>query len=96
MIIETRLKHLEQKMEKGFAEIRQLLYGKNIVGNWVMQDVACAMINVKASRLRQIRIHENKKSGKVVGCIRWRKGKGRTPQYHKADLEKYLNEITVA
>jgi hypothetical protein len=94
MIIETRLKRLEEKVDKGFDEIRRLICAKNIVGNWVMQDVACAMINVKPSRLRQIRIRNV--NGNVVGCIRWRKGKGRTPQYHKADLEKYLNEITIA
>ena len=94
MIIETRLKRLEEKVDKGFDEIRRLICGKNIVGNWVMLDVACAMINVKPSRLRQIRLRNV--NGKVVGCIRWRKGKGRTPQYHKADLERYLNEITIA
>ena len=94
MIIETRLKHLEQKMTTGFAELRSLIMGKNIVGNWVMQPVACAMINVKPRQLRNLRIHKDA-SGKMVGCIRWRKGKGRTAQYHKADLEKYMNQFTV-
>lgn len=94
MIIETRLKRLEDKMDRGFDEIRRLICGKNIVGNWIMQDMACAMIDVKPGRLRQIRIHADRE-GKIVGCIRWRKGAGRSVQYHKADLEKYLNEITV-
>lgn len=94
MIIETRLRRLEEKMDQGFDEIRRLICGKNIVGNWIMQEMACAMINVKPVRLRQIRIHADK-DGKTIGCIRWRKGKGRTVQYHKADLEKYLNEITI-
>lgn len=94
MIIETRLKHLEQKVEKGFAEIRSLIMGKNIVGNWVFQPIACAMINVKPRQLCNLRIHKDKR-GNIVGCIRWRKGTGRTAQYHKADLEAYLNKITV-
>lgn len=81
-------------MDRGFDEIRRLICGKNIVGNWIMQEMACAMIDVKPRQLNNLRIHEDK-NGKVVGCVRWRKGKGRTVQYHKADLEKYLNEITV-
>lgn len=94
MIIETRLRRLEEKMEKGFAEIRSLICGKNIIGNWVSQPMACAMLNVKARQLQNIRIHQDK-DGKLVGVIRWRKGSGRSVQYHKADLEKYLNKITV-
>lgn len=94
MIIETRLKQIERKMNEGFAEMRKLILGKNIVGIWVMQPMACAMINVKARQLRSLRIHTDA-NGKVTGCIRWRKGKGRTVQYHKADLEKYINQFTV-
>ncbi len=95
MILETRLRRLEEKVEKGFQEIRQLICGKNIVGNWVMQPMACAMLNVKPRQLRNLRIHLDG-NGRTVGCLRWRKGKGRTVHYHKADLEKYLNEITIS
>lgn len=94
MIIETRLRRLEEKVEKGFAELRSLICGKNIVGNWVMQDMACAMLNVKSRQLRKIRLHLVE--GKTVGSIRWRKGKGKSVQYHKDDLQRYLNAITMA
>lgn len=94
MVIETEIKHLKRQMQEGFAELRKLIMGKGIVGNWVMEPMACAMINVKSRRLRELRIH-NDKNGKLVGCIRWRKGNGRTAQYHKADLEKYMNQYTV-
>lgn len=94
MILETTIKQLRREMQDGFAEIRKLIMGKNIVGNWVSQPVACAMINVKPRQLRNLRIHQDA-SGKITGTIRWRKGNGRTVQYHKADLEKYINLVTV-
>lgn len=92
---ETEIKKLRLEIREQFQEMRKLICGKNIVGTWVMQPMACAMLNVSPRRMRDIRIHTDK-HGKVVGHIRWRKGKGRTVQYHKADLEKYLNEITIA
>jgi hypothetical protein len=94
MIVETRLRRLEEKMDKGFAELRSLICGKNIIGNWVSQPIACAMLHVKKRQLYNLRIHTDK-DGRMVGSIRWRKGRGRTVQYHKQDLESYLNQITV-
>jgi hypothetical protein len=95
MIVETEIRRLKQEMREGFAELRKLICGRNIVGNWVMQPMACAMLNVKPRRLREIRIHMGK-DGKLCGVIRWRKGKGKSVQYHKSDIEKYLNEISVS
>jgi hypothetical protein len=94
MVTETRLKQIERKLETGFAELRKLLMGKHAIGHWVSTPVACAMINVKPRQLRNLRIHKHG-NGKAVGFIRWRKGKGRIVQYHKGDLEKYMNQITV-
>jgi len=82
-------------MEEGFAEIRKLFLGKNVLGTWLSQSMTCAMLNIKVRQLQSIRIHIDNKSGKQVGCIRWRKGKGKSVQYHKADIEAYLNQITV-
>ncbi len=93
-VVETEIRKLKQEMRDGFAELRKLICGRNIAGNWVMQPMACAMLNLSARRLREVRIHE--KDGKRVGCIRWRKGKGRSVQYWKPDLERYLNETSVA
>lgn len=95
MIIETRLRKMEERMEKGFAELRSLICGKNLVGNWVSQKMTCAMLTVKPRQLQNIRIHKGK-DGKIAGTIRWRKGEGRSVQYHKDDIQKYLNAITVA
>jgi hypothetical protein len=94
-IIETEFRLFKQEVREQFAEMRKLIVGKNLVGNWVMQPMACAMINVTARQLRNIRIH-TLQSGEVTGQIRWRKGKGRTVQYYKPDLEKYLDQITVS
>lgn len=94
MIIETRLRRLEEKMDNGFQEIRQLLMGRNIVGNWVTQPIALAMLNVKKRRIQDLRIHYDKE-GNRKGYIKWRKSKGNTIQYFKPDIEKYLNEITI-
>jgi hypothetical protein len=94
MTIELRLKKMEEKFTSQIDELRKLIVGRNLVGNWVKQPMACAMINVKPRQLRSIRIHVDKEGNKV-GCIKWRKGKGRTVEYFKPDLEKYLNQITI-
>lgn len=95
MIVETEIRRLKQEMRDGFAEIRKLICGKNIVGSWVMQPMACAMLNVKPRRMREIRMHLGANKN-IVGSIRWRKGKGKSVQYYKPDLEKYLNQISVS
>ncbi len=95
MNLESRLDQLENRILKELSELRKLIAGKNIAGNWVMQPMACAMLNVSARQMRNIRLHTDK-HGKAVGCIRWRKGKGKTVQYFKPDLEKYLDQITIA
>lgn len=95
MILETRMKRLEERVINEIAELRKLIMGKNIVGNWVKQPMACAMINVKPRQMRNLRIHLDK-HGKKVGTIKWRKGRGKTVEYFKPDLEKYLNQITVS
>lgn len=94
MVVETRLRKLEEKIERNHAEVIRLLMGRNILGNWVSQKIACATLNVKPRQLQNIRIHLDK-DNKTVGSIRWRKGQGKSVQYHKADIEKYLSKITV-
>jgi len=81
-------------MRKEFAEMRKLICGKNIVGNWVAQNMACAMLNIKPRRMRDIRKHLDK-DGKQVGAIRWRKSAGKKIEYYKPDLEAWLNNIQV-
>lgn len=97
MQIETEIKKLRQEfssVRSDLAELRKLICGKNLVGNWVKQELACVMLNVKPRRMRDIRKHIDK-DGKTVGCIRWRKGSGKTVEYYKPDLEAYISKITV-
>lgn len=93
-IIETEVKNLKLEMRQGFADIRKLICGKNIIGNWVAQSMACAMLNIKPRRMRDIRKHLDKK-GKTVGVIRWRKSAGNKIEYYKPDLEAWLNKINM-
>jgi len=95
LISETEFKKLKEEIRKEFSEIKNLLYGKGILNNWVKQNIACAMLNVKPRQLQNIRIHFDKNKNKV-GSIRWRKGRGRTIEYHKSDIENYLNSVTVS
>lgn len=85
---------VRQELKVQLDEIRKLIMGKGTVGNWVKQDMACIMLDVKSRRLRDIRYHQDA-AGKVVGSIKWRKGKGKTIEYWKPDIEKFLNHITV-
>jgi hypothetical protein len=89
-----RLKRMEEKFTNQIDELRKLIVGRNLVGNWVKQPMACAMLNVQARQLRRLRIHTDK-NGVRVGSIKWRKGKGKTVEYFKPDLEKHLNQITI-
>jgi hypothetical protein len=93
MVWETEMKKFRQEVREEFNSIKKLICGKNIVGNWITQEMAGIMIGVKPRQLRNLRIHL--KGNKLMGCIKWRKGKGKSVQYWKPDLEKYLNEITV-
>jgi len=95
MIPEIEIKRLREEMRQEFAELRKMIMGRGILGNWVKQDQACLMLGIKRRHIYNIRIHLDKDQ-KKVGFIRWRKGKGRSAEYHKGDIEKYLNEITVA
>jgi hypothetical protein len=94
MVIETLIKNMHADLKKEITELRKLIVGKNLVGNWVKQPIACAMLNVKPRRLRDVRIHLDANNNKV-GVIRWRKGAGKTVEYYKPDLEKYLSKITI-
>lgn len=94
MIVETELKKLRLEFKKEMQDMRKLILGHNIIGNWVKQEITCAMLNVQPRQLRNIRIHTDKNKA-VVGCIKWRKGKGKTVEYFKPDIERYLNNITV-
>lgn len=91
MIVETEIKHLRLEFKKDMQDLRKLIVGKMLGTTWVQQPYACALVNVKPRRLRDIRIHLDKDS-KVVGCIKWKKGKGRAVLYYKPDLEKYIGE----
>jgi hypothetical protein len=92
--IETEFKKLRLEIKTEMADLRKLICGRNIVGNWVAQDMACAMLGIKRRRIAQIRKHLDKDK-KQVGCIRWRKSKGNKIEYYKPDLESWLNNINV-
>lgn len=93
-IIETEVKNLRLEMRREFAEMRKLICGKNIVGSWVSQSMACAMLNIKPRRMRDIRMHLDKQE-KKTGVIRWRKSAGKKIEYYKPDLEAWLNRTTI-
>lgn len=95
MTWETEIRKLRQEMKDQHRELVKMIATKVLIGNWVKQDIACALLNVSARQMRNIRIHTDK-HGNVVGSIKWRKGKGKTVEYWKADLENYLNQITVS
>jgi len=95
MIPELEIKKLREEQQAGFAALGALIMGRGILGQWVMQDIACQMLGVEPRQIRNIRLHQDR-FGKTVGSIRWRKGHGKTVEYHKADIEKYLNRITVS
>lgn len=92
--IETEVKKLRAEMLQGFQEMRKLICGKNIVGNWVSQDMSCAMLDVGKRRMSQIRKHIDS-NGQPIGFIRWRKSSGKKIEYWKPDLEKWLSNIQV-
>lgn len=92
---ETEIRKLRQQMKDQHRELVKMIATRVLIGNWVKQDVACALINVSPRQMRNIRIHKDK-YGKVVGEIKWRKGKGKSVEYWKPDLESYLNETTVS
>jgi hypothetical protein len=92
---EVEIRKLRQEMRDQHRELMKLVMNKMPLGNWVDQVMACAMLKVSPRQLRNIRIHSDQ-NGKVVGTIRWRKGKGKQVQYHKQDLENYLNKITIS
>lgn len=94
MTVEIRLKRMEEKLTSQIDELRKLIVGRNLVGNWVKQPMACAMLNVQPRQLRRLRIHLDV-NGKKTGTIKWRKGKGKSVEYWKPDLEAYLNQITI-
>jgi hypothetical protein len=94
-VFETEIRKLRQEMKDQHRELIKLIATRVLIGNWVKQDVACALINVKPRRMRDLRIHTDA-NGKVVGVIKWRKGKGKTVEYWKADLEAYLNATTIS
>lgn len=96
MNLATEIRNVvRQELKVQVEELKKLILGRGIIGNWVSQEMACMMLGVGVRRLSDIRIHHDK-NGNKVGSIRWRKSKGREVQYHKADIEKYLNHITVS
>lgn len=90
-VIETEIRKLRDEFRSEIKEMRKLIVGKLVAGSWVEQKYACVMINVKPRQLCNIRVHLDK-DDKKVGCIRWKKGKGRSVFYYKPDLEKYIGE----
>jgi hypothetical protein len=90
MQIETEIKKLRAEIR----ELKELLMKRNVTSAWVKQDQACVELAIKPRRLRDIRIHTDK-NGNKVGVIRWRKGRGKTIEYYKPDLEKHLSLINV-
>lgn len=94
MSITDARRMIRQELKAELSEIKKLLMGQGTLGNWVKQEMACISLGVEPRQLRNIRYHLDK-DGKAVGCIKWRKGKGRLVEYWKPDLEKYRDAITV-
>lgn len=95
MIVETELKKQREETKQQFNELRKLITSRGIVSQWVKQDVACEMLNIKVRHLRNLRKHLDKNNN-MVGYIGWRKGRGRVSiEYLKADIEKYLNHVVI-
>lgn len=87
-------KAVREEVKSQIDELRKLIMGRGIIGAYVKQDMACIMLGIKKRQLMNLRVHLNKEKVKV-GCIRWRKSRGKYCEYLKADIEKYLNHITV-
>jgi hypothetical protein len=95
MIPELEIKKLRAEIRQEFKDLRAMLSGRAVLGNWVKQEAACDMLEIKPRQLRNLRIRLDV-NGKKVGCIRWRQGRGKTKEYHKADIESYLNGVMFA
>ena len=95
MVAELEIKRLRQEMTSGFAELKRIIAGQATIGNWMKQEEACIALGVNARQLRNIRIHLDR-HGRKVGSLRWRKGRGKSVEYHKADIENYRNSVTFA
>jgi hypothetical protein len=93
MVVETEIRKLREQHK----QLVDVITGRHILSQWVHQHVACIMLNIKTRQLRNIRIHEDKKTKNIVGYIKWKKGKGRKQVlYYKPDIEKYLNAVTIS
>lgn len=95
MVVEREIKQLRKEFNEKLNDLRKLIMGRQIAGNWVDADTACMMMGVKKRRLADLRVHLNKNNERV-GCISWRKSQGRNIQYYKPDIEKYLNHLTIS
>lgn len=91
MVVELEIRKLKESVER----LTAMLTGRHLLSQWVHQDIAGAMLNLKPRRLRDIRIHLDK-HGKKVGELRWKKGRGRQVMYYKPDIEKYLNAFVIS
>lgn len=94
MAFETEIKKQRQETKQQFDDLRKLIAGRGIISQWIKQPIACAMLNVKPRQLRNIRKHLDKNLN-IIGTIGWRKGKGRSVEYFKPDVEKYLSHIVI-
>lgn len=89
--IEMEIRKLRNEFGQKFKELQRIIVTHMVKDKWVQQDVACALMNIKPRTLRDIRIHLDKNE-KKVGCIGWKKGKGRNVLYYLPDIEKYNGE----
>lgn len=91
MVIELEIRKLREQNKR----VEDMLTGRHLLSQWVHQNIACVMLNIKPRRLRDVRVHVDK-NGKLKGDIKWKKGKGRQVMYYKPDIEKYLNNSFIS
>ena len=91
MVIELEIRKLREQNKR----VEDMLTGRHLLSQWVHQNIACVMLNIKPRRLRDVRVHVDK-NGKLQGDIKWKKGKGRQVMYYKPDIEKYLNNSFIS
>jgi hypothetical protein len=92
-IIETEFRRFKIDVAKQITELKRIIITRMIKDTWVQQDVACAILNIKSRQLANIRVHM--KDGVKVGCISWKKGKGKNCLYYMPDIEKYNAAVTI-
>ncbi len=92
-VIETEIKKMRIEFKRDIMELRKMIATRLVADKWVSQSMACALLNVNARQLRNIRVHL--KDNKPVGSIGWKKGRGKSCLYYMPDIEKYRGAIEI-